>query len=210
MISLTRLMFFIALVPSVVIHEYFHGRVAELMGDKTARLAGRLTLNPIPHIDLFGTIILPLLLVISGSPIVFGWAKPVPINPYNFKEPRKGMMYTGIAGPASNLTMAAAAGFVFRFGLFSYTPIIENFLIYFALINIVLGVFNLVPVPPLDGSRIVSGLLPYELAKKYDRFEQYGMGILMVIFIFFNDILWAIIGPVINFFSHLFLGQYLF
>lgn len=200
-------MFFIALIPAVIVHEYFHGRVAELMGDKTARLAGRLTLNPIPHIDLFGTIILPLLLVVSGSPIVFGWAKPVPINPYNFKDPRKGMMYTGMAGPASNFIMAAIAGFMVRLGLFSHAPFLGTFLIYFSIINIVLGVFNLIPVPPLDGSRIISGLLPYGLAREYNKLERYGMIILMIILLFFSDVLWAIIGPAMGFLSYLFLGQ---
>lgn len=208
MIDFSRIMFFIALVPAVIVHEYCHGRAAELMGDKTARLAGRLTFNPIPHIDLFGTIILPLILVFSGSPIVFGWAKPVPINPYNFKDPRKGMMYTGMAGPASNFIMAAIAGFAVRLGLFSYIPSIEAFLIYFLIINIVLGVFNLIPIPPLDGSRVVSGILPYKLAREYNKLEQYGMIILMIIFLFFNERLWATIGPVMSFLVYLFLGQH--
>jgi len=210
LISLAGVMLFVALIPAIIIHEYCHGKVAELLGDKTARFAGRLTLNPIPHIDPFGTIILPLLMVISGSPIVFGWAKPVPINPYNFKDPRKGMMYTGMAGPASNLVMAAIAGLIVRAGLFAYIPIVETFLVYFSLINILLGVFNLIPIPPLDGSRILSGLLPPELAREYDKIERYGMIILIIIFLFFNDVLWAVIGPAMKFLSYLFLGYHFF
>lgn len=196
-----------ALVVAVIFHEYSHGRIAELLGDPTARRMGRLTLNPLPHIDLFGSIILPILLIFSGSPIVFGWAKPVPINPSYFENPRRGMMYVGVSGPASNLLMAAAAGALHRTGLLQPVPLLGNFLLQLVFINIVLAIFNLIPIPPLDGSRVAAALIPPHMQHTYATLERYGILILFVVLIFFNRLFWVIIGPIISFLVGVILGR---
>ena len=196
-----------ALVVAVIFHEYSHGRIAEVLGDPTARRMGRLTLNPLPHIDLFGSIILPILLIFSGSPIVFGWAKPVPINPSYFKNPRQGMMYVGASGPASNLLMAVAAGALHRTGLLQPVPLLGNFLLQLVFINIVLAIFNLIPIPPLDGSRVAAALIPPHMQRTYATLERYGILILFVVLIFFNRLFWAIIGPIISFLVGVILGR---
>lgn len=190
------------LLFSVIFHEYAHGWMAEKRGDDTARLMGRLTFNPIPHIDLFGTILLPGLALLIGAP-VFGWAKPVPINPYRLNDPVRDMVWVSFAGPASNMLLALAAAFVMwvlRFyGLLGSFTISSVYLICMMLlqINIVLLVLNLVPVPPLDGSRIVAGLLPRDLAFRYSQLEPYGFFIILLLLS--SGILWRFMGPIINF-----------
>lgn len=196
-----------ALVVAVIFHEYSHGRIAEVLGDPTARRRGRLTLNPLVHIDPFGSVILPLLLIASGSPILFGWAKPVPISPSYFKNPRQGMMYVGASGPASNLLMAVAAGALHRTGLLQSIPLLGNFLLQLVFINIVLAIFNLIPIPPLDGSRVAAALIPLHMQRTYATLERYGILILFVVLIFFNRLFWAIIGPIINFLLGVILGR---
>jgi len=199
----------IILFFSIVVHECSHGWVANRLGDPTARLSGRLTLNPLPHIDIMGTILLPLLLIITRSPILFGWAKPVPINPYNFVNPRRDMMKVALGGPGSNFILALVAAGLFWLtnALVGYnisTQLWMNTLVFMGFINILLAVFNLVPIPPLDGSRIVSGLLPPRAAMTYERITP--MGFFIVFILLFTGVLWYLLGPVLNFFMHILFG----
>ena len=176
----------VILLYSIILHEIAHGKVADMMGDSTARAYGRLTLNPIPHLDLFGTM-LPILLLMSGAPIVFGWAKPVPINPYSFNDYRKGMIWVSAAGILTNLFVAWLLATIVRF---IPNPTSEMMYILVAAlkfgvrINIVLAVFNLLPIPPLDGSKLFSMLLPAEQAEFINKLEPYGFMILLLILIF--------------------------
>jgi Zn-dependent protease len=185
-------------VPAIVLHEVSHGYVSYRLGDPTAKMRGRLTLNPIKHMDPFGTVLLPLLLWASGAP-VFGYAKPVPINPNYYKDYRKGMMITGLAGPVTNLALALIAGLIVRFltltGALAYGSVSEGTLgvlgwilygfYYFAQINLVLMFFNLIPIPPLDGSRVLPLFLSDRALQTYHQVEQYGIliffGLLMVL-----------------------------
>jgi Zn-dependent protease len=167
------------LLFAVVIHEVSHGWVAEKCGDPTARYAGRLTLNPLPHIDLFGSILLPAMLLLSRSPILFGYAKPVPINPYNLRNPKKDMMWIGLSGPVSNLLMAFGCGFVFRVlarfepgtGLDVFTALCAIGVV----INLILALFNMIPIPPLDGSRVLLHFLPPDYEYAFRNLERYGL-----------------------------------
>lgn len=172
------------LLFSVIVHEVMHGVVALKFGDHTAERAGRLTLNPIPHIDLFGTILLPALLIFTGSPILFGWAKPVPVNPLNFSNLRKGEFFVSAAGILANFGLAIAAALIYHFlnALPQTFPAIVGTLLRFTVtINLVLGIFNLFPIPPLDGSKILLSQLPLNLAKSYQKIEPYGFLILLVL-----------------------------
>ncbi len=152
---------------SAVIHEVAHGVAADKLGDPTARYQGRLTLNPVPHIDPFGSIFLPLILALSGSPFLLGWAKPVPYNPFNFRKGgRWGEAIVAFAGPASNFAIALVMAIIIRAGVF---PAEMNAVLFLILaINIMLGIFNLIPIPPLDGSKVLSALLPGVLQRGYD------------------------------------------
>lgn len=174
----------IILLFSVILHEVMHGYVALKFGDHTAEHAGRLTLNPIPHIDLFGTILLPALLIFTGSPILFGWAKPVPVNPLNFTNLRKGELFVSGAGILANFGLALLAALIFQ--ILNTLPqqfpaFVGNILTFAVLINLVLGLFNLLPIPPLDGSKILISQLPYNLARSYQRIEPYGFLILLIL-----------------------------
>ena len=171
------------LLFAVVIHEVSHGWMAERLGDPTARYAGRLTLNPLPHLDLFGSILLPAMLLLSRAPFLFGYAKPVPVNPYNLRNPKKDMMWVGFSGPAANFATALCCGFLFRF-LFhqNVTGIVGTFvglLSIGVIINIILAIFNLIPIPPLDGSKILMGFLPPEHEYTFRSLERYGFLILL-------------------------------
>ncbi len=172
----------VILLFSVIVHEVMHGFIALRYGDHTAENAGRLTLNPIPHIDPIGTIALPLLLFLSGSPILFGWAKPVPVNPLHFKNIRMGEFWVSAAGILANLTLAVTAAVLYH--IFSATnpiPFLLILLNFMVNINLLLAVFNLLPIPPLDGSKILESQLPYNLARSYQRIEPYGFLLLLML-----------------------------
>ena len=179
-------------VPAIVLHEASHGFAAYKLGDPTAQRAGRLSFNPLKHVDPFGTVIMPLLLMAMNMP-VFGYAKPVPYNPAYFENPRKGDLIVGLAGPAANLAMAVLAGLVawalylvlpvgqlaMQSELFSYFYLM--FLPMFALINLYLMFFNLLPIPPLDGSSIFAFFLPPKYLPKYYRVQQYALPVFLVV-----------------------------
>jgi Zn-dependent protease len=166
----------VVLVASIVFHEVAHGYAAYRLGDPTAKESNRLTLNPLVHIDLMGSILLPLMLVMTNSPVLFGWAKPVPFNPAYFRNPKKGMMIVGAAGPAANLALATVAAVLFR--LFMPVGIVGFFLVHVCVINVILAVFNLIPIPPLDGSRVVAGFLSPDLTRSYLKLERFGFFII--------------------------------
>jgi len=194
------------LLLALTIHEFFHGYAALKMGDPTAKLAGRLTLNPIKHIDLFGFLAFLL--------FRFGWAKPVPVNPLNFRDYRKGIFITSLAGPLSNLILALPLGLILRiYPGMQHTRILFPFAMMLQLgiaFNLILCAFNLIPIPPLDGSKILFSLLPPD----YERFElwleRYGFVILMALILFDRitgiPVLWSWIGPFSAFFARLFAG----
>src|SRR5439155_1342442 len=174
------------LIPSVILHEISHGAVALAFGDDTAQRAGRLTLNPIPHIDPFGTVILPALLILSGVP-AFGYAKPVPVNLRNLRNPRQQGLLVSLAGPATNITLAVAGALALRiwFGRAPYfgDSIPLEALLGLGIYNVYLAVFNLLPIPPLDGSALVERLLPTRWWPQWLRFRQYSMGLLLLLFL---------------------------
>ena len=203
--AIDGIFYVIVLIMSVVIHEFAHGYVAYLLGDNTARLLGRLTLNPIKHLDLFGSIILPLLLILSKAGFVIGWARPVPYNPNNLKSGRKGTILVSVAGVLANLSVALIFGLLIRFapqlGIPFYTAdanLVHPFYkiaTTIVLTNLVLAIFNLIPIPPLDGSKILLSLLPSRLRYIENFLERFGMFILLFFIIF----LWDNISPVIYF-----------
>src|SRR3989338_10301100 len=174
--------YFLVIVPSAIIHEYAHGWVADMLGDPTARYAGRLTINPVPHIDLWGTILMPITLsVLTGGKFLFAYAKPVPYNPYNLKNQKWGPAMVAIAGPVANFLLAIAFAAVIRFLPPSNFTAILSMIVY---VNILLMVFNLVPIPPLDGSKVLYALLPDSAYKVKTFLERYGF-IILLFFIFF-------------------------
>jgi Zn-dependent protease len=183
---------------AITVHEVSHGWVAKKYGDNTASSQGRLTLNPIKHIDLFGTIILPGILLMTGTGFIFGWAKPVPVDPRNFKNPLHDMAIVALAGPVSNLLMALGWALVTRLGVTigAGAEAISLPLIYTGVagisINLVLALINLLPIPPLDGSRILTGMLPGYWAWQYNRLERYGFIILLVLL--YTNLLGAILA----------------
>ncbi|HLC25294.1 MAG TPA: site-2 protease family protein, partial [bacterium] len=183
----------IPIIIAIVLHEVAHGWVAWRLGDPTAKMLGRLTLNPLAHVDLFGTIILPLILLFSHSGILFGYAKPVPINFLNLRRPKQDMVWVAAAGPAMNLVLALFAGVVFRglMGMGSAAPVggfflepVLRMLITAVQINVLLAIFNLIPIPPADGGRILVGLLPEGPARLVSKIEPVGMVLLMVFLLF--------------------------
>lgn len=182
----------LSFVPAIVLHEMAHGFAAWKLGDPTAKRAGRLSFNPLAHIDPFGTVIMPFLLMAMNMP-VFGYAKPVPYNPAYFKDPRKGDLIVGLAGPAANLLLAVLAGVV-AWVLYGFAPVAQwvvqsqaffyfylMFLPMFALINLYLMFFNLLPIPPLDGSSIFAFFMPIKWLPKYYKVQQYAFPIFMIV-----------------------------
>lgn len=165
------------LIPSIIVHEVSHGFVANRLGDPTARNAGRLTLNPVPHIDPFGSLLLPAMLALANAPI-FGWAKPVPVQPGHFKNPTKHMALTAVAGPASNIVLAALLA---RLVYPALSGVPEEIVLWLIFLNLLLAVFNMLPVPPLDGSRLLPLVLPERGREVYRRFEQFGFIVLFAL-----------------------------
>lgn len=189
------------LIVSVVIHEVSHGYAALYQGDRTAEYMGRLTLNPLAHLDPFGSVLLPFLIymfaALSGSsPVLFGWAKPVPYNPLNLRNLRWGPAFVALAGPAANIALAVVFGGLMQLAWQTQlgTPALLEFFGVIVRINLLLGIFNLVPIPPLDGSKLLFAVLPDSLAELKYALEHYGV-ILLALFLFFGL---PILVPIIN------------
>ncbi|MCE5242960.1 MAG: site-2 protease family protein [Syntrophobacteraceae bacterium] len=208
----------VPLLLGVICHEVAHGWMAEKLGDPTARLMGRITLNPIVHIDLVGTILLPAILLVIGSPFLFGWAKPVPVNFNALRGGRRDMALVAISGPLVNFLLAAVSGLIYRsllwglqYGYLPRTPgmvwLLEPVLLMAGMsvtFNLVLMVINLLPIPPLDGGRVMVGLLPVRLAAGLARLEPFGM---LIVLILIGTKLWGyLVHPVIDVFRRLILG----
>lgn len=190
------LFFVIVIILSAIIHEYSHGWMADRLGDPTARYAGRLSLNPLVHIDIFGSVILPILLIPTG--FLFAYAKPVPFNPYNLRDQKWGSAKVAVAGPLSNLTMAFIFGMLIRFlPMSAMTPFLS--IVVFA--NILLAIFNLVPIPPLDGSKVLFALLPDSMGQFKMVLDRYGFILLLVFIFMFSGVLYPIISFVYNLFT---------
>lgn len=185
---------------SVAIHEYAHGLVAFWFGDKTAQYEGRLTLNPLAHIDLFGTIILPILLLISHSPFIFGWAKPVPINYWGLRKPKRDIIWVGLAGPLANIIVAVVLSLIIKLNL-SLPLFLLMLIVQAIVVNLILAIFNLLPIPPLDGSRVAIGILPEKIAKYYSHIEPYG--ILILIGLLYFNLIDYIVWPIVNIFLNI-------
>lgn len=177
----------VVIMFSAVIHEVMHGVAADKLGDPTARFAGRLTLNPIKHLDPMGSVFLPLVLAISGSPFLFGWAKPVPYNPFNLvKAPKYGEAIVALAGPLSNVALALGTALLIRAQVFP--PEISQILFLVVVVNVMLAVFNMLPIPPLDGSKVLAAILPQKLQYGYNRWRSQlefnpflGFGLVLVV-----------------------------
>jgi Zn-dependent protease len=188
----------VPLLFAVTFHEVAHGYIALRMGDNTALLAGRLTLNPIKHLDFMGSLLLPLILNLTGSPVIFGYAKPVPVNFSNFRNYRKSTIYVASAGVLANFALAIVSGVLFQtiahfqwlWNGSIFRPLIMDFyhmLFYSVVINLVLAIFNLIPIPPLDGSKILAMFLPASLRLHYARIERFGM--IIIIFLLLTDLI---------------------
>jgi len=188
--------FFIAiLIMSVVIHEVSHGFVALRFGDRTALYAGRLTLNPLKHLDMFGSVILPIFLVLTHSSFLFGWAKPVPYNPNNLTNRKWGTIAVASAGILANLSLAVFFGLILRFSLSSMVSVdFVSIISSIILINLGLAIFNLIPIPPLDGSKILFSVLPNSFYGVISFFEQYSLVLILVFIIFFANYLYPILA----------------
>lgn len=194
----------IAFLLAITIHEAAHAWMADRLGDPTARLMGRLTLNPLAHIDLYGTVLFPLMLILLRFPIIFGWAKPVRYDPYNLANPRRDSALISLAGPLSNLALATTAALILRIILTPFSPLLffSSFLSYLILINVALAIFNLLPIHPLDGGKILVGLLPQKEAYEADVFlKRYGIFILLFLIFpifggmsFISLVLWPVIS----------------
>lgn len=203
MSTIDAIFYILILVMSVVIHEISHGFMAEYFGDKTARLAGRLTLNPIKHLDPMGSILIPAILILTHSPFMIGWAKPVPYNPQNLSNRKWGTIAVASAGVMANFFLAIFFGLILRFSLGSNMP--EGFFTIISsivIVNIALGIFNLVPIPPLDGSKILFNLLPASFYSKIELIERYSLVLVLIFVMFFSSSLY----PIMNFLFHLITG----
>lgn len=199
--------FFCCLVPTVILHEISHGVVAYWCGDDTAKQAGRLSLNPIRHIDPLGTILLPILLILTVHQ-AFGWAKPVPVNVARLRHPRNQAVLVGLAGPATNVILALVAGFIFR-GVGNLVvlgqlpsidawPLIDEILFIFGEVNVIIAAFNLIPIPPLDGSAVLERLLPRELLPGYYRLRQLSMIFVLILVFVAPGVLDTIFNHALN------------
>lgn len=198
----------VILLFSVVLHELSHGVVANRLGDDTARLAGRLTLNPIPHLDLFGSILLPLFLFLVHSPILFGAAKPVPVNFFNLRNPKRDMALVSLAGPGTNFVLAIAFAIPIRLGFLAPSGLGYNILLEAVILNLVLGIFNLLPLPPLDGSKVLASFLSDEMMYRILAWERYGF-ILIILFLYLG-LINSILLPLLAVLSKILLGFSIF
>jgi Zn-dependent protease len=197
------LLWAVPIVVAIMLHEVMHGVVARMLGDDTAARAGRLTLNPLAHIDPFGTIILPALLLFAHAP-VFGYAKPVPVDFRRLRPPRAGMIAVAAAGPLTNLTLAILSGLAFRrlvpgldaSAVFTARGLLSQMALASCIVNLELAVFNLLPLLPLDGGRVLAGLLPPQLARPFARLERFGFLILLLLL--YTNTVNAVINPIIN------------
>lgn len=199
----------LVLILSIIAHEVAHGYAANMLGDPTARLAGRLTLNPLAHIDPLGSILIPGLLVLTGSPILFGWAKPVPYNPYNLKNKRWGEAIVAVAGSATNILLAIIFALLARVAAGS-APAAASFLATISFVNLFLGMFNLIPFPPLDGFTVLRGALPFSMSYDLHRFENrvraYGPIALIAFLLVFSYILATPFYDFVQWFFNLLIG----
>lgn len=193
----------VILIMSVVVHEVSHGYAALALGDPTAKYQGRLTLNPIYHLDPVGSFLVPLLGYFAGG-FIIGWAKPVPFNPYNLRNQKWGEAIVAVAGPLANISLAIIFGLAIRFmaGQAFATSAFISLTGFVVMINIILAIFNLIPIPPLDGSKILFAFLPYKWQSLRQSFEQYGL-VLVFIFILF---LWPVVSPIVGFLFTLITG----
>ena len=200
----------VILLFSAVIHEVCHGVMALRMGDDTAKVEGRLTLNPIPHLDPFASVLLPLFLVLAGSPVIFGSAKPVPVDFLRMRNPKLGMILVSLAGPLSNFLLAAIFAIPIRFGLLESGTVGYVVLVQAVLVNLSLGIFNLLPLPPLDGFTVFASMLSSDLSTIYRflSFERYGF--ILIIFFLYTGLIHRILLPILNFFLQLLAGISLF
>ena len=197
--SRERIIFFAVLIPSVILHEISHGAVAYAFGDDTAKKAGRLSLNPIRHIDPFGTIILPAIMVITtGS--AFGYARPVPVNVRRLRNPRNHGLLVSLVGPTVNIVLALVAAAALRFGLrnLRFDSIPVEIVFSLGLVNVILATFNLLPIPPLDGSALLERVMPKSWWPRYLTFRQYSMGIVLALVLLLPQVLGRVFDPAIN------------
>lgn len=202
-LDLIQAIFSIAvLIFSVVAHEVSHGYMAQYLGDPTARLAGRLTMNPVKHIDPIGSILVPIVTVLMPGGFVFGWAKPVPYNPYNLRDAKWGDAKVALAGPLTNIAIALVFALFLRLGGELFTGPMQTLMHTIVIINIVLAIFNLVPIPPLDGSKVLMNALPYRYRYVVDYLERYSL----VFILFFAFFLWEFFMPLIVGIYRLFVG----
>jgi Zn-dependent protease len=198
------LIFFGCLVVAVILHEISHGVVALWFGDHTAKEAGRLTLNPMPHIDPFGSIILPALGAITGLPVL-AWAKPVPVNPARMRKPRRDMLYVSLAGPATNLALMTAAAIGAKLAyengprvtFYQDLPLGTRILFSFAVVNLFLALFNLLPIPPLDGSALLERVLPVQWLPNWHKFRPYGF-LLLFLLVFSTGVISKFLNPFLD------------
>lgn len=184
---------FLVLVASLSVHEAAHAWTADKLGDPTARTLGRVSLNPARHVDPIGTIVFPLIALLTNLPLI-GWARPVPVNTRNFRNPRRDYVFVAAAGPLSNLLLAGIGAILWESFRAAPTDLLPAFVIRLIVVNVLLAVFNMIPVPPLDGGNVLGGLLPYRLAVEYDRLRPYGILILYVLML--TGALSRIIGPI--------------
>lgn len=207
MIPVTAIISIVIFLIAVVIHEVAHGWAANKLGDPTAKLQGRLTLNPIKHLDPVGSILVPGILIISGAPILFGWAKPVPFNPYNLRNPRRDEALIAAAGPASNVALAIIGGVVYRVLVsMEVSGMALETVFLFVMINLILAIFNMIPIPPLDGSKILFSVLPPSLDDFRRTLESYGFMILILFLFVFREAFWGVITPILYTLTELLTG----
>ena len=199
---LTVVYILLTLIPAMVLHEVSHGLVADRMGDSTPRVMGRLTVNPAPHLDPFGTIVLPGLLILPylfgrGVGPIFGYAKPMPLNPSNLKNPDRQVMLIAVAGPVTNLLLAVAGALSLRF-VGTGAGALADFLGVWVFLNVLMAVFNIMPIPPLDGSKVLARFLPTRAREVYQLLEPYGALFMLVVFFLFPGLIFAIVDPVVD------------